>query len=146
MKKIVRILTLVVLFTFSSQKGMAQFQADSDEYRIVAVKNGDEAVQSASNVLAVYKQFQVDMPTAFTPNGDGLNDTFGSVANGVYEYKLVIYDRNGELIFQTDSIDEKWDGTHQGNKVQTGSYVYHVTATGPEAAQINKTGRVMVII
>jgi len=125
----------------------AQFDVESGEqYRIVAVKNGTDSLISASNYVALFKQFKIDLPTAFTPNNDGLNDTFGGVASGVNNYKLVIYNRHGEVIFETNSVEEKWDGTFNGTKVQQGSYIYRVSATGPENSSINKTGKVLVII
>lgn len=141
------ILCLTILFSsIQLSNAIAQFDTDGQKYRIVAVKNGDESVQSFSNEINIFKQFKVDLPTAFTPNNDGLNDTFGGIVSSVYEYKLLIYDRNGEIIFKTNSVDERWDGTYNGMKVQSGSYVYQVVAVGPENAQVNKTGKVMVII
>jgi gliding motility-associated-like protein len=124
----------------------AQQNIGSQKYRVVAVKNSPDGLQSVSNVIEVFTQFKVDLPTAFTPNNDGLNDTFGGIVNSVYEYKLLIYNRNGELIFKSNSSDVKWDGTHNGLKVQSGSYVYQVYAKGPEDSEVNKTGKVMVII
>ena len=125
----------------------AQFGGESGEqYRIVAVKNGADSLISASNYVSLFKQFKIDLPTAFTPNGDGLNDTFGGVASSVNNYKLVIYNRHGEVIFETNSVEEKWDGTFNGTKVQEGSYIYSVSAKGPENSSINKTGKVLVII
>lgn len=137
---------LATILSLTNQTSYAQFEADATEYRIVAVKKGGDELQSASNIIKTYNQFKVELPTAFTPNGDGLNDTFGSINNSVSEYKLLIYDRNGALIFESESADRKWDGTHHGNKVQSGSYVYHVTARGPDNAVVNKTGKVLVII
>ncbi len=140
------IILSLILISFQMTTVFAQQNIDSQKYRVVAVKNGGDELQSVSNVIEIYNQFKVDLPTAFTPNNDGLNDTFGGVVNSVYEYKLLIYDRNGELIFKSNSSDVKWDGTYNGLKVQSGSYVYHVYAKGPEDSEVNKTGKVMVII
>jgi len=56
-------------------------------------------------------------PTAFTPDHDGINDVWMPVALGVSEYKLIVYNRWGELVWQTNSKDEPWlgqvnDGAH----------------------------------
>lgn len=56
-------------------------------------------------------------PNAFTPDHDGINDVWMPVALGVSEYRLIVYNRWGQLIWQTDSQDEPWlgqvqDGTH----------------------------------
>lgn len=135
-----------LLFSLQMTSTFAQQNVDSQKYRIVAIKKSQDGLQSISNVIEIYSQFKVDLPTAFTPNNDGLNDTFGGIVNSVYEYKLLIYNRNGEVIFKSDSSDEKWDGTHNGLKVPSGNYVYQVYAKGPEDSEVNKTGKVMVII
>jgi gliding motility-associated-like protein len=53
------------------------------------------------------------MPTAFTPNGDGDNDTFGPIGLRMSKYRsyeFYIYNRWGEKVFETDDINELWDG------------------------------------
>ncbi len=68
------------------------------------------------------------MPNAFTPNGDGLNDTFRAVPKYDYisEYQLTIYNRWGQQIFECNDIDCGWDGTYQGNAAPNGVYIYRI--------------------
>ena len=68
-------------------------------------------------------------PTAFTPNGDGLNDgfhvsTFGNMMN----YRLAVYDRWGQLMFLTFDPKQKWDGRHNGALCEMGTYFYYFRA------------------
>lgn len=67
-------------------------------------------------------------PNAFTPNQDGLNETFLPVLNGFenWHYALYIFDRWGEVIFQTGDRHAPWDGTCKGKPVKTDVYVWKV--------------------
>jgi gliding motility-associated-like protein len=67
----------------------------------------------------------VAIPTAFTPNGDGLNDVFRPKANCPLEsYELQIYNRWGERIFFSRRPEFTWDGTFRNKKCPMGTYVY----------------------
>ena len=87
------------------------------------------------------------IPNSFTPNGDGLNDVFN--IKTLYEfsdYKLVIFDRWGELLFESDDKNKGWDGTYKGKFVTYGVYVYQLTATIKDTGEQKKiTGRVTVV-
>ncbi|MCF6170888.1 MAG: gliding motility-associated C-terminal domain-containing protein [Bacteroidales bacterium] len=73
---------------------------------------------------------EILLPNAFTPNGDGYNDTFGATTNGIEELKMEIFDRWGRLVFKIDSIDGRWDGTTMaGKEAPDGVYFYVLTAT-----------------
>ena len=66
------------------------------------------------------------MPNAFTPNGDGLNDTFRAVPKYDYvsKYQLSIYNRWGQQIFECSDIDCGWDGNYDGKSSPNGAYIY----------------------
>lgn len=62
---------------------------------------------------------------AFSPNGDNLNDDFGTVIDcSLNSYNLTIYNRWGEKIFESTDVDKRWDGFYLGKKVQQGSYFF----------------------
>ncbi|MEM1217458.1 MAG: LamG-like jellyroll fold domain-containing protein [Bacteroidota bacterium] len=68
------------------------------------------------------------LPNTFTPNGDGLNETFGidnpfALPNFI---ALSIYDRIGNEVFWTDNPTERWDGSYRSTKVNPGVYIYRV--------------------
>ncbi len=79
-----------------------------------------------TNSDSVYvKVFEYYIPNAFTPNGDGLNDIFRVV--GLYRdinFKMYIYNRWGQLVFQSDDIDQGWDGTVGNQPAESSTYVW----------------------
>ncbi len=78
-------------------------------------------------VKVVYPPFE--MPNAFTPNGDGVNEEIRPRGGNVVEYEYRVYNRWGELVFQTNDPQEGWDGTNQNGKPQPiGTYVYYIQA------------------
>lgn len=64
------------------------------------------------------------IPNTITPDGNGLNDAFYVYSADVMEFRMRIFDRWGELIFESTDINTGWDGTYKGNKVQQDTYVY----------------------
>ncbi len=87
------------------------------------------------------------IPNSFTPNGDGKNDVFN--IKTVYEFsefKLVIYNRWGDMIFESEDINKGWDGTYKVKPVPLGVYVYQLTATIKDTGEQRKiTGRVTLV-
>lgn len=70
-------------------------------------------------------------PNAFTPDGDGVNETFGPIGHSIDEFSMVVYNRWGELLYSTDELLEPWDGKVNGGKMATtGVYVYKYRAEG----------------
>jgi gliding motility-associated-like protein len=85
------------------------------------------------------------VPNAFTPNGDGKNDCFGIQRWGsVNLLQFSVYNRYGELIFNTKNPFDCWDGTFHGNKQETGTYVYIIRAQTP-CGEVNLKGTVVLI-
>jgi gliding motility-associated-like protein len=68
---------------------------------------------------------KVYVPSAFTPNNDGLNDLFRVTGTEVIsEFELMIFNRWGELIFKTTDKTKGWDGKLKGASLSTGTFVY----------------------
>ena len=75
---------------------------------------------------------RVYVPNAFSPNNDGVNDCFrGYVEPGleVLSYELKIFDRWGDLIFETTKIEDCWNGTFRGKKMDPGVFVWFIRYT-----------------
>ena len=118
----------------------------SRKYRIVAYKNGAPQIFSISNEVEIIPQMSYYIPNTFTPNGDGLNDTFGIAGEAIKEFKLQIFNRWGQLVFESGNPNDRWDGTYQGDKVSEGVYVYKITAQGTNGKSQSKEGNLNVIL
>ena len=70
----------------------------------------------------------VYVPNAFSPNGDGVNDEFKPFINGYEpdEYVFYIFDRWGKQIFESNNLENGWDGTHNDSECKQDVYVWYV--------------------
>ena len=72
---------------------------------------------------------EIFIPTAFTPNGDGLNDVFRPTVAGMKKFLyLRIYNRWGQLLFNSGQANQGWNGIYSGRKQESGTYVYVIEA------------------
>jgi len=85
------------------------------------------------------------VPNSFTPDGDQYNNIFKVYGTNIADFYLLIFDRWGEIIFESYNMDYGWDGTYKGKIVQDGVYVYKVLATGIDGVRYDKTGHVTVL-
>jgi gliding motility-associated-like protein len=79
------------------------------------VKNEFGCGDTISKEIKVKPSFVIFVPNAFTPNGDGLNDSFFAKGVGILKFNMQIYDRWGHLLFETNDIDSAWDGNTKGS-------------------------------
>jgi gliding motility-associated-like protein len=85
------------------------------------------------------------VPTAFTPNGDGTNDVFVVKMMYIEKYLLEIFDRWGELLYETTDQEAGWDGIYMGRLCQEDVYVWRVTYTDVQRKSEQLIGRVTLI-
>ena len=114
-------------------------------YQVVAYgQAGSQRVQSASMVVTVTKAPVVWVPNSFSPGqSPTLNDEFGPVASWIKGYEMRIYNRWGELVYQTPN-SQSWDGTVDGRMAPAGVYSYTITATGYDE-QVRVQGTVTIL-
>jgi gliding motility-associated-like protein len=77
------------------------------------------------------------IPNAFSPNNDGANDVFRVLGGNIFDFNLKIYNRWGELVFESNKIDEGWDGKYKGKDVTAGVYVWLLDAKDTKGKMIN---------
>lgn len=80
------------------------------------------------------KVSHLEMPNAFSPNGDGINDVYGAKSGyeNITSFRATIFSRRGERLYQWNSIDGCWDGTRHGHPVADGVYYVRVEAEGAD--------------
>ncbi|MFN3917046.1 MAG: PKD domain-containing protein [Flavobacteriales bacterium] len=101
--------------------------AGNYEVCLIATNAQGCEAEICQNVL-IEDEFLIYVPNAFTPDGDGDNEIFYPVINGAdpLSYKLYIFNRWGELIFESNNINVGWDGNHKGIIAKTDVYVWQI--------------------
>jgi gliding motility-associated-like protein len=84
-------------------------------------------------------------PNAFTPNQDGLNDTFQPKALFIREFKMTVYTRNGRQLFSTEDINQGWDGTFGQEPLPPDTYIYTAEAADFSGERISTRGTFVLI-
>lgn len=87
----------------------------------------------------------VDVPTAFSPNGDGSNDVLYVRGGAIKTMELKIYNRWGELVFETHRQDMGWDGTYKGQPQEMDAYAFILTATFIDGTSTQKQGNITLL-
>ena len=105
-----------------------------------AVETGRHQVE-----VIIHPDADVFPPTAFTPDGDGLNDVFEVKSIGVSKYNLKIFSRWGELIYEANNLEDQWDGRANGQFVTKGTYAYQIAYESVIGKTFYKRGTVTVI-
>ncbi len=100
---------------------------------------------SANVVFNICQDYTVFIPNAFTPNGDGNNDRFQPYVTGVIYADVEVFDRWGEKVFETNNVNEYWDGTYRGTECKPGVFVYNVKVVGFTGNTARYKGTVMLI-
>jgi gliding motility-associated-like protein len=119
--------------------------AASGNYDIsITVNTANGCVDSYSTTIEKIALAEVFVPNAFTPNGDRENDVL-FVRGGIDELSFKIYNRWGELVFETEDQSIGWDGTYKGNPVDPGVFVFHLVTNCSENEERFKKGNVTVI-
>ncbi|RYU95602.1 PKD domain-containing protein [Emticicia agri] len=88
------------------------------------------------------------VPEAFTPNGDGINDRFELPNEFIKDFDLKIYNRWGEIIFESFDTEKLWDGTYKGKLMAPMLYAFVVSYKSlyfPYRPKITKTGGILLI-
>ena len=88
------------------------------------VTSDDGCTDAVDYEVIVHPTFTFYIPNAFTPNSDGVNESFIGQGTGFIDYSMSIYDRWGELLFFSKNPELPWDGTFKGHQVEQGQYVY----------------------
>lgn len=101
------------------------------------------------DTIEVKKNCYIDIPNVFTPNGDGYNDYFlprQLLSRSVTKFSMTIFNRWGEVIFETNSINGRgWDGKVNDKEQPTGVYVYMIKATFANGYSENYQGNVTLL-
>lgn len=90
----------------------------------VEVTNGACVMRDTVLASGTLGEGMLYIPNTFTPNGNGLNDKFYAYGEGILSFRMRIFNRWGELLFESNDVYAGWDGTYKNRRVETDTYVY----------------------
>ncbi len=114
----------------------------------LTVVNIHNCVDSTEECIEISPFFTIYIPNAFSPNGDGLNDVFTAKGTYICSFGMYIFDRWGMMLYNTNDINQGWDGTVNGgtNIAQEDTYVYLIEAVDcVEHKKHRFVGRVSIV-
>jgi len=93
----------------------------------------------AEPITVSISESKLEMPNAFSPNGDGINDIYKAKDNhqSIIEFHAYIYNRWGQKLYEWTDIDDGWDGKYKGSDVKQGVYYVLVKAKGADGRTYN---------
>ncbi|MCS6896326.1 MAG: gliding motility-associated C-terminal domain-containing protein [Bacteroidia bacterium] len=119
---------------------------DSPGEYTVAVTTSDKCTDTAFMRIVVVAPFALYIPTAFSPNGDGVNEEWQPVIRGTAKtLRWRIYDRWGLLIATGEGPTARWDGTKGGKPCAEGAYVYIIEAETLTGEKVQKSGTLTLL-
>jgi gliding motility-associated-like protein len=105
----------------------------------------DSAGCRNTSSLTVIVNGDLYVPNSFTPNGDGYNDGFGASGKDIATITLEVFDRWGLLVWSTNTLDDRWDGTCKGRDAPVDTYVWKLSATEFSGRQREAIGHVTLV-
>lgn len=90
---------------------------------------------------------RLEMPNAFSPNGDNHNDAFylRGWPHCVSDFSIIIYNRWGEKVYESQNVNKSWDGTYLGKAQDPAVYIYYISAVTNAGEKITKKGNVTLL-
>lgn len=134
----------------STRQEFSYMYADTGTYLVRLIVVDEKGCRdTAYQRVVVYGEFSLYVPTAFSPNGDGVNDVFypGGVWFDVYDFLFQIYNRWGQLIWETRERGHAWDGRDMrtGEPVPEDAYVFRVRGRDFKGKHHEYVGTVTVL-
>lgn len=133
--------------TISNEESLIHEFNDLNDLMItLTVENEHGCVDTAS--IEVIAPPTVYVPTGFSPNNDGINDLFKVEAEGVATYELIIFDRWGQKVFESNDIEESWNGRGRQNSGYYGendTFVYHLKMRLIDGQRVDTRGTITML-
>lgn len=106
-------------------------EGETGEYEITLIVTSTlGCTDTITKILTVIPEVIIYVPNTFTPDGDSYNQTWKVIMGGIdlQSFELLIFNRWGEVIWESHDVSVGWDGTYNGKPVQEGTYVWKIQA------------------
>lgn len=137
------------MYSYYWQDGSTNIAYTIDKEGVYTVLYEDMNCCQTMDTLTV-TGLQIKVPSAFSPDNNGLNETFGPIgpSEGVIDYSFTIFNKWGQMVFETNNFNERWDGKIGSTPVSTGIYNWYITLNVPgnqmNNGKVKLTGVVML--
>ena len=115
------------------------------QYIVVASNSPYCKVQDTVTVIVDINCGDFFIPNVFSPNDDGLNDVINVHGRCISTFNLQIFNRWGEKVFETTTLENSWDGTFRGKKMDTGVFVYKTDGVSIDGQSFKMKGNITLI-
>lgn len=133
--------------TTSNLEAVQHIYENPGEYKVTLVATNQYGCQDDTTaIITVTPEVALYIPNTFTPgNHDGINDVFSVKGMGITTFEILIFDRWGEKIFESNEFNFRWDGHFRGSLVPQGTYIYRVIASDIYAKTYDFHGTINVV-
>ena len=129
----------------SNQQNTTYFFKDAGTYPVaLVVKNIWGCADTVVKALKIEEDLTIYIPDVFTPNGDGLNETFLPVLRSIKHYNLMIFNRWGEKLFETNDLNQGWNGIFNDVDCPNDVYVWKILISATNGQSKVLTGTVLL--
>ena len=119
---------------------------NAEQVYTIRITNNSGCLTQDTVLVRVFNDYGVYVPSGFSPDGDGVNDKLTPILIGIREVKSFrIYNRWGQLLYQTSDKNAGWNGTYKGKPQVSETYVWVLVVITEEGKTILKTGKSTLI-
>lgn len=127
-------------YTWQDESNSSDFLVENYGTYSVEVMNEYGCFGRDSITFSTNCSTELYVPNAFSPNDDGENDFFKAYGIEVVNFNLKVFDRWGAFLFESNNIEQSWNGNFNGQRKENGVYVYLIVATFLDGTMIQKEG------
>nr|WP_321450915.1 PKD domain-containing protein [uncultured Carboxylicivirga sp.] len=116
------------------------------EYQVWITDSNNCFTVNYPYLIEVIKKYSVDVPSAFTPNGDGINDLLFVKGWGIKQLiEFKVFNRFGEMVYESNELEKGWDGIYKGSPLPTETYQYLLQVLTYDNEVLKKSGSIKII-
>jgi gliding motility-associated-like protein len=113
-------------------------QAPGNYAITLIVENSDGCRDTVTNFVEIEEDLLIFVPNSFTPDGNEINNTWNIIASGIdiMDFKVLIFNRWGQVIWESNDVSVGWDGTYLNQKVKSDIYTWKLSAKDKKRSEV----------
>lgn len=123
-----------------------EVSASQEQLYLIRMTFGSGCVTTDTLLVRIQHEWDIAVPNVFSPNGDGQNDVLHPILVGIDRFRFFkVYNRLGQLMFETSDSHSGWDGTHKGKPAGPETYIWVTEGYDKLGGFIRRTGNVTLV-